>query len=174
MKSQFLPSKFSPPKHSTIPGYFIEPIKAENALEDWIVITNNVEIINLTRGEHSEKIGKKDNKSNDVNDWPRSITLERNYKELAWLEICAENKQLFSYIIRSTQNQAYAGCLYIFPIEIFFPGKAEKFDVDFSFWITQSEFNNGKYRQIFSALMTWLTTDWPFKKDRIFVRNKLI
>jgi hypothetical protein len=87
MRSPFLPSKFVPPKKVKIIDYLLEPTTTKNALEDWIVITNNAEIINLTRGEHSEKIGKKENKSVDVNDWPRSITLERNYKELAWLEI---------------------------------------------------------------------------------------
>ena len=66
------------------------------------------------------------------------------------------------------------GCVYIYPIDLFYPEKKGKFDVDFSFWITKKEFDKGNYEMIFELLYMWLIHTWPFKKERIYLRNKLI
>jgi len=105
---------------------------------------------------------------------PYKFTLEENYKDLAWLETCANLRQLFVYVLRDKKNNNYVGCVYIYPIELFYPNLAKKYDVDFSFWIVQSEFNRGTYDEIFKKILTWLIQNWPFKRERIFLRNKLI
>ncbi len=64
--------------------------------------------------------------------------------------------------------------MYIYPIELFYPQLADKYDVDFWFWITKKDYDLGKYPEIFRGLLEWLTTDWPFSKARIYLRNKEI
>jgi len=102
------------------------------------------------------------------------FSLADNYIDLAWLESCAKNKQLFAYIIRSIKNNKYVGCLYIYPIELYFSNYADKYDVDFSFWIIQSIYDKGFYSSIFSNLIEWLKKEWPFDPKRIYLRNKKI
>lgn len=162
MRESFIPKNFLPPKKTVINNYLLVPITTKETEEDWKVITTNADIITKLRGGGSRK------------EWPYSCTLEENFKDLAWLELCAKYKQLFCYIIRNKTDGSYIGCVYIYPIELFFPDKADKFDVDFSCWIIQSEFDKGNYNKIFKLLLHWLSQTWPFEKKRIYLRNKLI
>lgn len=163
MRSLFVPKEFKPPEKVNLgKGYILVPISTRDTLEDWLVITNNAEIITKIRGGGSRR------------EWPFVCTLEENFKDLSWLECCGHYKQLFSYILRRKSDNAYLGCVYIYPIELFFPEKADLYDVDFSFWIIQSEFDKGKYEEIFEGLLDWLEKDWPFDKKRIFLRNQII
>ena len=162
MRAPFVPQNFIPPKYKRINKEFcVEPITINHNKEDQQIFTKNAEIILKIRGFGSRK------------GWPFIFTLEENYKDLAWLELCAKEKQLFSYVIRD-KNKKYVGCVYIYPIELYYPEKAEKYDVDFSFWITQSIYNQGLYELIFSLLISWLKKDWPFDLKRIYLRNKEI
>ena len=163
MRMPFVPKSFTPPNKASLDDkYYLIPIYTSDVVEDWSIITSNAEIISKIRGAGSRK------------EWPFTCTLEENYKDLAWLELCAKYKQLFCYIIRNKKDDLYVGAIYIYPIELFFSEKSDKFDVDFSFWIVKSEFDKNKYEYIFKKLLTWLIKDWPFKKERIFLRNKII
>lgn len=162
MRTPFVPKIFKPPKISQISDvFYVEPIMVSHNKEDQKVFTQNAEIILKTRGFGSRK------------GWPFIFSLEENFIDLAWLESCAINRQLFSYVIRNTEKK-YVGCIYIYPIEFYFPDKANKYDVDFSFWIIQSVYDQGLYESIFSYLLSWLKKDWPFDPKRIYLRNKEI
>ena len=161
MRVPFVPKDFKPPKEVSLGKYKLLPITTNDVNEDLQVIRSNAEIILKLRG------GSRDG-------WPFKCTLEENFKDLAWLELCAEYKQLFSYILRSKDDNKYIGCIYIYPIDLFFPEKASEYDVDFSFWIIRSVYDKSLYEQIFRDLFTWLIKEWPFIKSRIFLRNKEI
>ena len=161
MREPFVPISFTPPVHVQLCNeYYVEQINTTHTKEDLQIITDNAKIIIKLRG------GSK-------NGWPTVFTYEENYIDLAWLEMCFRLKQLFSYIIRDKENN-YIGCIYIYPIELYFADKARKYDVDLSFWITQSVYYQGKYESIFLSFITWLKKDWPFEMRRIYFRNKEI
>lgn len=159
MRQPFVSPSFTPPLRSQINDeYYVEQINTGHTKEDLQIITKNAEMIIKLRG------GSRDG-------WPSTCTYEENYKDLAWLELCASYKQLFSYIIRDRKND-YIGCIYIYPIELFYANKTNNYDVDFSFWITQETYDQRKYELIFLSLITWLKKDWPFEQKRIYFRNK--
>lgn len=163
MRQSFVPKLFEPPQTKELSDdYYVVPIKVKDVNEDWKIITTNVNSIFLTRGAGSRQ------------EWPFNCSLEENRRDLSWLEECANYKQLFSYIIRRKTDDVYIGCIYIYPIELHFADKADVYDVDFSFWIIQSEFDEGKYDKIFDLLIDWLKKDWPFQIERVFLRNKLL
>lgn len=159
MRNPFVPNEFVASAMATVGKYRLHPITAKDALEDWIILKGNVDAITQQRGG-----------SKAWTDWPRSCTLEENFKDLAWLETCGKTNQLFSYILRSDDG-AYAGCMYVYPIELFYAKLARDYDVDFSFWITQAEYDQGMYEATFHALLEWLSKDWPFTASRIYLRN---
>ena len=157
--SRFVPNDFKTPEKYVFGDYYLVPITTRDAIEDWLQVVNNAEIIVKLRGGGVT-----------VDQW--RCSLEESYKDLAWLEYCARYKQLFAYIIRKKENNMYIGCVYIYPIELFYPKLAEKYDVDFSFWITEEEYKKGKYEFIYKNLLKWLVKEWEFTRKRIYLRNK--
>ena len=163
MRKTFVPKDFKVPAKVGIGSdYYLVAITTKEVVEDWLTLTSNADAIIATRGGGSRK------------EWPYICTLEENLKDLAWLELCANYNHLFSYILRSKKDNSYVGCIYIYLIELFYPEKADKYDVDFSFWAVQSELDKGNYSRIFNELLNWLKKDWPFEESRIFLRNKNI
>lgn len=161
MRQPFVPADYIPPEESLLSKYRLIPISVKDTQEDLNTLLKNADTITNVRG--GSGLRKK---------WPYMFTFEENYIDIAWLTMCARNKQLFSYIIRDNDN-AYIGCVYIYPIELYFPEKANEFDVDFSFWIVQSEFDRGEYQNVYRLLLSWLEKEWPFSLKRIYLRNKM-
>lgn len=165
MLERFVPIDFVAPMKTHInEEYFVEALTTKYVIEDWQTILGNAETIQKIRGT-SHLVSR--------SEWPYSCTLEENYKDLAWLEICASYKQLFSYVLRRQKDNIYSGCIYMYPITLFYPEKAKYYDVDLSYWITEKEFIEGKYDRISLALHTWVRGAWPFEKGRIYFRNVL-
>lgn len=162
MRKPFVPPDLPIPDKVDFDGYYAIPIKTTNAVEDWQVLTHNAEMIAKLRGEGSRT------------EWPFVCTLEDNYKDLAWLELCHTYRQLFCYIFRSSSDDRYIGCVYIYPIELFFADKVEQYDVDYSCWVTKETFDKGMYDKIFNSTLQWLVKGWHFDRKRIFLRNKLL
>lgn len=161
MRQPLVPQNFVTPGKSEISeSYYVEPILASMNEEDLENLLESAEEIVKVRGQNHP----------DRNYWPFKYTLEKNYKDLAWLELCHRKKQLFSYVIRETGTERYCGCLYIYPIELFYPEKAVDYDVDFSFWVTKPTFAAGEYPVIRDDLATWLNENWPFG-ERVCYRN---
>jgi hypothetical protein len=165
MREEFVSKNVAVPQTKEFGDYYLVPITTNVTDEDLAVLLANADAITEQRGGGS---------SGTWDGWPYNYTREENFKDLAWLELCAKERQLFSYIIRRKKDNLYIGCLYIYPIELHYEKIAKDFDVDFSFWIIQSEFDKGKYDYIFKEILEWLSSEWPFKKERIYLRNKII
>lgn len=159
MKTKLLPDGFLPPQSALVGSYSAHPITTSNVMEDWLVISSNADAITRQRGEGTRE------------GWPHHCSLEENYKDLAWLELCGVNGQLFAYILRKPGDDSYAGCAYIYPIEFQFAYLSDQYSVDFSFWITQAEEDAGKYEATYKSLLAWLEQAWPFEPASIRVRN---
>ncbi len=162
-RERFVAERIEIPQEYKFDQFYLVPITTDIVEEDRLTLTSNADAITQQRGGDGDK-----------NEWPYVCSLEENMKDLAWLEVCAKYKQLFSYVIRRTDDNSYAGCIYIYPIELFFPEKAQEKNVDFSFWITQKEYDSGNYESIFNNLVDWLQTSWGFKNEEIFLRNREI
>lgn len=112
MRLPFVPKDFKVPESELLDDYILVPITTKDTMEDWLVLTSNAKIISKTRGGGATE------------SWPFQYSLEDNYKDLAWLELCAKSHQMFSYIIRGKDKNEYAGCMYIYPIEMFLSRKS--------------------------------------------------
>ncbi len=159
MRTPFVPVDFTVPAEAHLGEYSLHTITTKDTAEDVRVLTANADAIVQQRGGTADR-----------QKWPYVCSFDEDLQDLAWLEICAKNNQLFSYILRTTEEH-YAGCLYIYPIELFYSQLAKDYDVDFSFWITQELYDAGQYEVIFGALLSWLRASWPFDPQRIYLRN---
>lgn len=158
MRTSFVPQDFTAPRSARIGNFVAKPITTDETMEDWLVLLANADAIVKQRGGGSRE------------EWPYSCTLEENFKDLAWLEVCAAYKQLFCYVLRDKKG-TYVGAVYIYPIDLFYAAQGKDYDVDFSFWITDQAYKQGQYEPTFRLLLDWLRTDWPFEQDRIYLRN---
>jgi len=161
MRETFVPQDFEVPQRKEFGNYFVEPITTDMVDEDLKTLLANADMIVQLRGGSGSK-----------DEWPYVCTREEDLKDLAWLEVCAGYKQLFSYVLRNNDDNSYAGCIYIYPIELFYPELADTYDVDFSFWITKKEYSRETYSDIYKSLLEWLGNEWPFDRERIYQRNK--
>jgi hypothetical protein len=160
-REQFTPLDFSVPQNTELGNYVVVPISTKDVDDDLRALLANADIITQQRGGDGDR-----------NKWPYTFTREENFIDLAWLETCVKNGQLFVYILRNKTDNAYAGCVCIYPIELYFPERAIDYDVDFSFWITKKKYIQGMYEEMFIRLLDWLKKDWPFRQNRIYLRNK--
>ncbi|PIY71676.1 hypothetical protein COY87_04950 [Candidatus Roizmanbacteria bacterium CG_4_10_14_0_8_um_filter_33_9] len=118
----FIPKSFSVPKKTDMNNmYFLVPITTQDVMEDWLVLTNNAETIFKTRGGRSRK------------EWPFVCSLEENYKDLAWLELSAEYKQLFSFIIKKNLTLNMWDVFIFIPLIFFIPKRKENLTWIFRF-----------------------------------------
>jgi len=147
------------PQKYSFDEYHLVPITTDNEKEDRHTIKVNAEIIALQRGGVSE------------NKWPYVNTRKENYKDLAWLEICHKFKQLFSYVIRENKSNRYVGCVYLYPIELYFRKLANNYDFDFWLWITKVDYEKGKYQIVYKNVMDWFVNYWGLEKKKIYFRN---
>lgn len=159
MRERFVPIDFERPMEADLGEYKLVAITMGDTEEDLSVLLQNADTIVKQRGG-----GTKDG-------WPHKYSYEENLKDLAWLEECAEKGMLFSYILRGKKDDKYLGCMYIYPIELFFPEKAEDFDVDFWFWIIEDLYKEDGYDEMSEVFLNWLDEKWPFDKSRIFFRK---
>ncbi len=162
-RKRFVPRDFQAPQHVNVGNYELVPITTHDVDEDLQTLLANADMIIQQRG--GEIVPDK---------WPYKFTRDENFIDLAWLESCAKNGQLFSYILRNKNDNSYAGCVYIYPIELYYPELAEKYDVYFSFWITKQEYERDVYERVFKDLLNSLKNDWPFVPEKIYLRNREI
>ncbi|MCA9381887.1 hypothetical protein KC660_00585 [Candidatus Dojkabacteria bacterium] len=137
----------------------LEKIKTDIVEEDLQTLLDNADAITSQRGGSGADDG-----------WPYKYSLEDNLKDVAWLEICTRHQQLASYVIRNEANR-YVGCIYVYPIELHYAYKAQEYNIDFSFWITQQDYDAGLYEGIYEGLLNWMATDLKIDLNRVFLRN---
>lgn len=163
MFKNFLPKNFNIRQSFILETCKLELLTTKQVVEDYFAVLANAEmIIKLRPDSGGNKVSKET--------WPFKFSLEENYKDLAWLEVCASYKQLCAYIIRDLKTNQYIACVYLYPITLFYPEKAKDFDLDFSFWLSKSAYQQGRYNIIYKELAQWLHQSWPFSAKRIFWR----
>ncbi len=133
-------------------------LKESNAEEDLGHVLESEKLIKKTRG--------------GAGDWPnpKKLSLRENKIDLSWHQREFEFGSSFAYLLRDKKGE-YIGCAYLYPMN--FRSKiadAKKYEVDFSFWVTQDFFNLGYYNLVKIEFMEQLKKI-GFKK--IYYSNKI-
>ncbi|MGH3242883.1 MAG: hypothetical protein ACRDNL_21070 [Spirillospora sp.] len=148
VKKLVVPPGFDVPTRLTYEGIEARAISRADLSEDVRGINGSLEIIRRTRG------GK----------WPtEKVTEEFNYVDLVWHECEFRDGYSFAYAVYDTAG-AYLGCCYLYPMGRRTPLTEElaRYDVDVSWWVTPSAYENGHYTGLYRALRQWLADDLPF------------
>jgi hypothetical protein len=144
---ELVPESFVVPENLELQNFRIRKLAFTDVELDYKAVMSSVEIIRKTRG----------------GDWPTSeLTFEDDQIDLAWHQREFERRTSFAYTVMSLDEKECLGCLYLSP-----SGSRSEMtkdaDVDVSFWVTQTAYDNGLYAVLFSTIKQWLAT-WPFRK----------
>ena len=144
---KLVPSSFQAPERLETSDFVIRKLMYDDAKWDYESVMSNIDIIRKTRG----------------GDWPTSeLTFKEDQIDLAWHQREFECMHSFAYLVTSSDEQEYIGCLYLYP-----PGfreeKSKERDVDVSFWVTRKAYDQGLYPILYKTLDGWLKSSWPFK-----------
>lgn len=96
--------------------------------------------------------------------WPSGpVTAEGNYVDLVWHECEFRDEKSFTYVL-TNPDHGYIGCLYLYPMGIRRPLSPDllRHDVDISWWVTPTAYEDGLYTAVYDALRHWIGTDLPF------------
>lgn len=160
----FLPSDFYPKEKMVLGSYTLKKFQIEDNPKDYATVMKHGVFINKMRG------GKLCHA-----DWPPAdFTLEENLEDVKSFIEDFEKKESVSYIIWDSSETEYLGCVYIYPIDYKYPELQDKYDVDFSMWVTEDVYNQGEFPTVYKLIWDWLQTEWPFQKDRVFHRNAMV
>jgi hypothetical protein len=145
------------PKRIKSTSFIAEVLSAKHAEEDLVHVLENEKLIKRTRG--------------NAGSWPnpKILTLEENRIDLSWHQREFENGSSFAYLMRK-KDGVYIGCAYLYPMN--FRSKipdAKKYEVDFSFWITESVYKQGLYEGI---KIEWLEKLKSIGFKKIYYSNK--
>ena len=143
-----LPAGFSPPTHLVYEDIVATAIARTDLKDDVRGINDSLSLIRRTRG----------------GEWPgEAVTEEFNFVDLVWHEQEFRERESFTYVLRD-RNSGYLGCAYLYPLgrRTRLHDDLMRFDVDVSWWVTQSAYAAGYYGQAYRALRQWLTAEYPF------------
>jgi hypothetical protein len=111
-------------------------------------INTSIELIRRTRGGR----------------WPTEpVSADFNYVDLVWHECEFREGDSFSYAVYDSHGQ-YLGCCYLYPMgaRTKLTEDLLKHDVDVSWWVTPTAYDQGYYTKLYRALRHWLAEELPF------------
>ena len=156
-KKLSLPKDFQPPLKLEFEDLVATPLSLKDLEEDLEAVNSSIEIIQKTRG----------------GGWPDGyLTKEFNFLDLAWHEREFRDNDSFAYVIYDKNNK-YIGCFYLYPMGLRTELTSEllDYDIDASWWVTTTAYEQGHYQKLYKALQHWLD-EFPFKK--IYYSNREI
>jgi len=158
---KFLPDNFKLKTEYKFKNFKIRKMKISDNPDDFKAVIDNAKLIEKVRGGRV---------CHEV--WPDpNFTLEDNLKDVKDMIEDFEKRTHICMLIKSLDDKEYLGCLYLFPITYKYPDLADKYDLDFSMFVTKRPYNDGEYPMIYKTIWEWLKTDLPFEPKRIFHRN---
>jgi hypothetical protein len=145
-----LPDGVAPPTVLRFDDVVAAMLTREHLRDDVAGINASLDLIRRTRG----------------GSWPSEpVTEDFNFVDLVWHELEFREGTSFTYAVSSTEPR-YLGCAYLYPM-----GRREpltedlaEFDVDVSWWVTPTAYEQGYYRKVYEALRHWLATDLAFRR----------
>lgn len=148
VKKLVLPDGFVPPRELHYDDVVARGITRDDVAEDVRGINASLELIRQTRG----------------GSWPtEAVTEEEIIVDEYWHECEFRDGKSFSFILRA-RGRGYIGCAYFYPMGIRQPLTSElaEHDVDVSWWVTPTAYEDGHYHKLYAALRHWVSTGYPF------------
>lgn len=148
LKKLSLPNDFTPPTRLTHEDLVATPLTRADLKQDLAAVNSSLEIIRTTRG----------------GSWPEEeLSEDFDLLDLAWHEREFRDNTSFAYVIHLASGK-YVGCFYLYPIgeRTEYTNTTKDYDVDASWWTTQTMYEAGYYKKLQVALGQWLKNDFPF------------
>jgi hypothetical protein len=150
IKKLEFPDGFSPPSELRHDDIVASAITRTHLSDDVAGINASIELIHRTRG----------------GPWPAEPTTEDyNYTYLVWHELEFNERYSLTYAVYNTEP-CYLGCAYLSPM-----GRRTQltehllaYDIDVSWWVTPTAYDQGYYRKVYVSLQHWLADEFPFWK----------
>jgi hypothetical protein len=149
VKSLQLPDGYAAPTELSYDDIRAHAISRADLDEDVRGINASIEIIRRTRG----------------GPWPTGpVTPGYNYVDLVWHECEFRDGGSFTYAVYNTSGR-YLGCAYLSPLGRRTPLSADilRYDVDISWWVTPTAYQQGYYKKLYHALQQWISSAFPFR-----------
>lgn len=130
------------PERLTYEDIVAKALTREHLADDVRGINESLDIIRRTRGGR----------------WPtEAVTVEGNYVDLVWHECEFRDGGSYTYGLFDTGDR-YLGCAYLYPMgrRTTLSEDLLKHDVDVSWWVTPSAYEEGCYTKVYRALVHWL------------------
>jgi RimJ/RimL family protein N-acetyltransferase len=96
--------------------------------------------------------------------WPTEpVSEDYDFVDLVWHELEFRERDSFSYAVYNTDTR-YLGCCYLYPLgrRTQLTEQLLEFDVDVSWWVTPTAYEQGYYTTLHDALRHWLANEFPF------------
>ena len=96
--------------------------------------------------------------------WPTGpVTADYNFVDLVWHELEFRERDSLTYAVYNTEPR-YLGCCYLYPMgrRTRLTEQLLEFDIDVSWWVTPTAYEQGYYRTLYDALRHWLADEFPF------------
>lgn len=148
LKKLSLPNSFMPPTKLIYDDLVATPLTRTDLKEDLVAVNSSLEVIRKTRG----------------GSWPdEELSEEFDLLDLAWHEREFRDRTSFAYVIHLASGE-YVGCFYLYPIgeRTEFTNATKEYDVDASWWTTQTMYDTGYYKKLQTAVEQWLEDEFPF------------
>jgi RimJ/RimL family protein N-acetyltransferase len=149
IKSLQLPDGYAAPTELSYDDIRAHAISRADNDVDVRGINASIEIIRRTRGGN----------------WPTGpVTSDYNDVDEVWHECEFRDGGSFTYAVYDSSGQ-YLGCAYLSPLGRRTPLTADllRYDVDVSWWVTPTAYEQGYYTKLYNALQDWVSRAFPFR-----------
>jgi hypothetical protein len=149
--SPFVRPDFEVPTGLETPEFTLVPLRLEHTAADLDAWSSSVEHIHATPGFEGHP-------------WPDDpMTFERNEEDLAGHVHDWERREGFTYSVLAAGTDDVIGCLYIYP------ARDARSDASVRSWVRASVADLDA--ALYTTVMEWLRTAWPFKNPEYAVRQ---
>ncbi len=148
VKKLEFPAGFTPPTELRYNDIVATAITRSHLRDDVAGINASIDLIHQTRGGR----------------WPTEpVTEDYNFVDLVWHELEFRERDSFTYAVYNTEPR-YLGCCYLYPMgrRTQLTEQLLDFDIDVSWWVTPTAYEQGYYRTLYDALQHWLADEFPF------------
>jgi hypothetical protein len=145
-----LPDDFDPPAKLVYDDIEAQALTRAHVADDVRGINDSIELIRRTRG----------------GTWPTEpVSEDFDYADLVWHEVEFRDLTSFAYAVYKDGGE-YFGCCYLYPMggRTLLTEELLGADVDVSWWVTPSAYEQGYYAKLYEALQRWVADEFPFRR----------
>ena len=149
-KKIVVPADFIAPQELQFEDIVARPLTRGDLIADMEAVNSSLETIRRTRG----------------GSWPAEpVSEEFDLLDLAWHEREFRDGSSFAYVVHETTGR-YIGCFYLYGLghRTQLTDVLLEYQVDASWWVTETAYQEGYYSKLHHALEAWLQGEFGFSK----------